>query len=299
MSASSGPIVVIGAKGAVGREICLQAQAANLPVVGWGRDELSATVDFQALLALFDAAKPRAVINCLSMTGLDKCFREAPQAFEANGFFPLKLAAVAKIRDLPMVQFSTENVFPCNINGLIYSEDDRTEPNTVYGLTKLLGEAADLRPFAPFHVVRLPMLFGPTNDRQIVAKLVNQLILGNEITVSTDVYTTPLYTPDAAGFIVEWLKGGRTLAPVTHLTTEHRIALFDLMQIIAAVVGVKGRIQATVSAKFPSLEVKPLHAGLRSNVTAPFSFEGAINRYADWIKRNEKVIRDEPQRSIA
>ena len=299
MSASSGPIVVIGAKGAVGREICLQAQAAGLPVVGWGRDELSATVDLEALLALLDAAKPRAVVNCLSMTGLDKCFREAPQAFEANGFFPLKLAAAAKIRDLPVLQFSTENVFPCNTNGLMYDEAAKTEPNTVYGLTKLLGEAADLRPFAPFHVIRLPMLFGPTNDRQIVAKLVNNLLQGNEVTVSTDVFTTPLYTPDAAGFVVEWLKGERTLAPVTHLTTEHRIALFDLIQVIAEAVEAKGKIQATVSAKFPSLEIKPLHAGLRSNVTAPFSFEGAIKRYADWVKRNEKVVRDEPQRSIA
>src|SRR4051812_23433267 len=111
---ASGSIVVIGAKGAVGREICLQAQAADLPVTGWGRDELSASIDFQGLLALLDAAKPRSVINCLSMTGLDKCFREAPEAFEANAFFPLKLAAAARILGFPVLQFSTENVFPCN-----------------------------------------------------------------------------------------------------------------------------------------------------------------------------------------
>ncbi len=289
----NGPVLVTGSAGALGQEIGLQLEAAGIPVLGMGRGDLHAGLELPVLQALIEKARPRAILNCLAMTGLDKCFREQPQAFEANGLFAVKLAVVSKTLNIPVVQFSTENVFSCNINELTYREADQTLPTTVYGLSKLMGEARDLRAQAPFHVVRLPLLFGPTNRRQIVAKLVKELLRGNEVSVATDVYTTPAYTPDVAAFVVNWLKGGAPLAPVTHLSPGRRVALHELIRIIAENIKAKGKIQSTLSSRFPSLETKPLHGGLVSDVTAPLPWDGAIARYVDWIRTNEKVITNE------
>ena len=289
-SLPSGPILVIGSAGAVGREVCGHLRSAGMSVLPLGRAALGAEVDLETLLDRLEQAAPAAVINCLSMTGLDKCFRETSQAFEANALFPIKLAAASKIHNLPVIHFSTENVFPCNINELMYREGDKPQPNTVYGLSKLAGEAADLRASAPFHVIRLPMLYGPSNDRQIVARLVRELLRGNEVAVSTDVFTTPVYTPDVAGFVLGWLKGERRLSPVVHLTSGHRTSLHELIGIIGRGVGATGRIRPVLSSQFPSLEAKPLHGGLSSDLIEPFPFDAAVARYVDWIKQNESVV---------
>lgn len=288
-----GPVLVIGCVGALGQEILKQLQEAKIPALGLGRAEIDIGADLKTLLATLEKMAPSAVLNCLAMTGLDRCFREQSQAFEANGIFPTKLAAASKVLGLPVVQFSTENVFSCNINGLTYRETDETRPTTVYGLSKLCGEVREIWGQAPFHVLRLPLLFGPTNRKQIVARLVKALLCGNEVTVASDVFSTPAFTPDIAGFAVAWLKSGKALAPVTHLTSGHRLSLHELICIIAKGIEAKGKIQSTLSSRFPSLENKPLHGGLISDVTEPLPWDGAIARYVEWIKLNRKVITDE------
>lgn len=288
------PILVIGRTGALGQEMRLQLEAAGLPHVSLGRGDLDTGADVAALLQTVEKIEPRAIVNCIAMTGLDKCFREPPQAFECNGVFPTKLAALCKALDVPVLQFSTENVFSCNISGLAYRETDETRPTTVYGLSKLMGEARDLRDNAPFHVVRLPLMFGPTNRRQIVHRLVKELLRGNEVGASTDVYSTPVYTPDVAAFAVAWLRGAAPLAKITHLTAGHMTSLHELIRIIADNIKAKGKLQAMLSSRFPSLEMKPLHGGLASDVTPPLSWDSAIERYVNWIKANETVFASDP-----
>jgi dTDP-4-dehydrorhamnose reductase len=287
------PVIVIGSAGALGQEIASQLHAEAVPIHTLNRSNLDIGLNLPTLVEMLQRLGPRAVINCLAMTGLDKCFRDQPQAFEANGLFPNKLAMASKILDLPVIQISTESVFSCNINELTYKEGDKVQPTTVYGLSKLLGESHGLRCSAPFYVVRLPLLYGPTNGRQIVARMVKELLRGNEVNVALDVYSTPVYTPDAASFIVNGVVGRTKLATVTHLTSGHRISLHELICIIAKGLESKGKIQPTLSSRFPSLEKKPLHGGLQSDVADRLPWEGAVSRYVSWIKANQEVITDE------
>ncbi len=287
------PVILIGSAGALGQELSSQFQAAGVPVYGLSRSNFDIGLSLPRLVELFQKMGARAVVNCLAMTGLDKCFREQPQAFEANGLFPNKLAMACKILNLAVIQISTENVFSCNINELTYREDDKTLPTTVYGFSKLLGEAHGMRDSAPFYVIRFPLLYGPTHRRQIVARMIKEVLRGNEVSVASDVYSTPVYTPDAASFIVNGVIGETKFAALTHLTSGHRISLHDLICIIAKGIDAKGKIQPTLSSRFPSLETKPLHGGLQSDVADCLPWEGAVTRYVDWIKTNQKVIIDE------
>jgi dTDP-4-dehydrorhamnose reductase len=289
----SGPVLVTGSTGAVGEEICRQLKEAGIPFLAWTRADLDVFQGLTGLLEKLEKAAPRAVLNCVAMTGLDKCFREKPQAFEANGLFPLKLAMASKLMNMPVVQFSTENVFSCNINELTYREADKTVPNTVYGSSKLVGEAQNLRADAPFYVLRLPLLYGPTNRRQIVARLVKELLRGNDAKAATDVFSTPAYTPDVGSFVVRWLSGKHALGPVTHLTPGRRTSLYELICIIAKGIAAQGKVLSTLSSQFPSLEAKPLHGGLVSDVTDALPWDGAIARYVEWIVTNRRMMTDE------
>ena len=52
---------------------------------------------------------------------------------------------IAKIQRIPLIQISTDHVFEGLVNKP-YSEEDNTNPQNIYGKTKLKGEMAIINP---------------------------------------------------------------------------------------------------------------------------------------------------------
>lgn len=280
------PIVVLGSSGALGSEICHQARESGRRVIAFDRSNFNPQEDLAKLAMVFDKQGAKAIINCMAMTGLDLCHKENKMAYEINGLFPIKLAILSKILNLPTVNFSTELVFPCNVTGRIYSETDIPQPTTDYGLTKFAGEATDLRHNTPYFVIRLPLLYGPTNNKQIVGRLIKRLTSGDEITVSSDVYSTPVYTPDIAAFAINLVEGRKDIPSVTHLTSERRVSLYEFMITLAKNFALEAKVMPILSKEFQSLVPKPLHCGLASIINTPLPFEASIDRFCSWIRSN-------------
>jgi dTDP-4-dehydrorhamnose reductase len=285
----SQPVLVLGSAGALGKEICAQCATNNIRTVQLDRSNFNTSAPVDQLVSNFEQFSPRAAINCIALTGLNECTLEKATALESNAVFPQKLVLVSERLNLPILHFSTDNVFACNRPNKPYVETDVPCPTTWYGITKLMGEsrAAQIR-CLDFYVVRLPMLYGPTNDNQIVAKLLKQVLMGKEITVSRDVYTTPLYTPEAAGFAMGWLQDLGSLNSVNHFTSDKQISLFEFISILAKATAPDGaaRVKATLSSAFPSIEVKPLWGGLGARPHFMTSFDQSVARYAQWIREN-------------
>lgn len=286
---NSQPVLVLGSTGALGKEICAQLASNNIRTVKFDRSNFNTSVSVDQLVSSFEQFSPRAAINCIALTGLDKCMLEKVTALESNAIFPQKLVLVSERLNLPVLHFSTDNVFACDRPNEPYLETDVPWPATWYGITKLMGEsrAAQIR-CLDFFVVRLPMLYGPTNDHQIVAKLLEQVLLGKEITVSTDLYTTPLYTPEAAGFAVGWLQDPGSLNSVNHFSSDKQISLFEFISILAKETAPDSaaRVKATLSSAFNSIEVKPLWGGLGARRDFLTSLDQSVARYAQWIRDN-------------
>ena len=79
---------------------------------------------------------------------------EAEAAYRANRDGPAGLARLCAKAGVPLIHISTDYVFDGN-KGAPYREDDRTNPQGVYGASKLAGEQAVLPP------VRLPSSCAP------------------------------------------------------------------------------------------------------------------------------------------
>jgi len=287
--------VVVGGGGALGQEISQQLKAEGIATISLERSSLEASLDISELKVVIEKLNPSAIVNCIAITGLDKCFLDPIRAFEVNGIFAIKLACISKILKVPVLQFSTDNVFSCDVKGVLYRETDDPKPATVYGMSKLLGEACKIRTNAPFYVVRLPLLFGPSNRNQIIHRFVKQIIKGIDIRVSSDVFSTPVYTPDVADFTVKWVKGKIQIGSVTHLTSGQLTTLHDLVVSISDKIACngKGMVLAASSSEFSSVEAKPLHGGLASELIPTIDLESAITRYGEWIESNLKEIINE------
>ncbi len=277
------PVLVLGGTGALGRQVCSELAASGLTFVNPKRGEFDPMASLATLVQKITQWQPSAVINCVALNGFDPCHRQWADALEINGFLPMRLAAVSAQLGLKTIHFSTEAVFACDTPGRSYSEVDVPRPLTQYGMTKHIGESALVQGAPRFHVVRLPLLFGPTNDAQVVGRLMRRLQHGDAVKAATDVFSTPLYTPDVARFAVNLLSKDVQAAPITHLTSGEMVSLYELLRALALPLGLDSMLAPVEAASFPSEVAKPRHGGLSSTVTPPFSYEESVRNYSSWL----------------
>lgn len=143
-------ILVTGGTGQVGLELLRQPWPADVTVLAPGRDELDLTSG-GSIAAWFAGRQIDCMINAAAYTAVDLAEDNAGAAFLANAQSPAWLADVARARNIPLLQVSTDYVFDGTLDRA-YREDDPVSPLGVYGASKLAGELA-VRAGAPRHVI--------------------------------------------------------------------------------------------------------------------------------------------------
>ncbi len=142
-------ILLTGKHGQVGFEL----QRALAPVgeicaVDQPECDLS---DAAAIRALVRAYKPDLIVNPAAYTAVDKAESELELAHAINAVAPGVLGEEAAKRNAWVVHYSTDYVFDGTKLGA-YTEDDPTNPQSVYGRTKRDGEIA-LKASGARHVI--------------------------------------------------------------------------------------------------------------------------------------------------
>lgn len=136
----TGPLLIFGAGGQVGKALCSWCEAAGRPYVAFGRAE----GDVTSLDGLTEIAKQYPdgpVINASAYTAVDQAEADPESAFAVNAVGASFLAAL--FGDRPLIHFSTDYVFDGTARSP-YRPDEPTAPLGVYGLSKRVGERAIL-----------------------------------------------------------------------------------------------------------------------------------------------------------
>jgi len=163
-------------------------------VVGLTRADVDITDD-AAVLTRIGAEKPQLIVNCSAYNAVDAAEDDPLTALNVNAMGVRALARAAQAADATFVHYSTDFVFDGQ-SDRPYVESDRTNPQSVYAVSKLLGEwfAAEV----PRHyVLRVESLFSEQRTGS-AGGIVARLEEGAEVAVFVDRTVSPAYVDDLA-----------------------------------------------------------------------------------------------------
>jgi dTDP-4-dehydrorhamnose reductase len=151
--------------------------------------------DMAAVLTRIAVEKPQIIINCSAYNAVDAAEDDPLTALNVNAMGVRALARAAQEADAALIHYSTDFVFDGK-SERPYVESDPTNPQSVYAVSKLLGEwfAADV----PRHyVLRVESLFSEQRTGS-AGGIVARIEEGAEVAVFVDRTVSPAYVDDIA-----------------------------------------------------------------------------------------------------
>jgi dTDP-4-dehydrorhamnose reductase len=188
-------VLVTGAAGQLGRDLVDACSAAGDDVVACDHATLDVG-DRDRVLQVVNAAAPDAIVHAGAWTNVDGCETEPDRAYRVNALGTRHVAEAARLAGAHLCYVSTDYVFDGTADRP-YREWDTTNPVSVYGRSKLAGEAV----LAPGDaVVRTSWVCG-RHGRNFVKTILGRAAGGHPLTVVVDQHGCPTFTEDLAAMI--------------------------------------------------------------------------------------------------
>jgi dTDP-4-dehydrorhamnose reductase len=150
-------ILVTGVNGQVGFELLRSLQGLGR-VVACDRSMLDLS-DLERVRGVVRELKPSIIVNPAAYTAVDKAETDIDAARRLNADVPRIFAEEAARSGAALVHYSTDYVFDGTKEGA-YIETDETNPQNVYGLTKLEGEQAIAATGCAHLILRTSWVYG-------------------------------------------------------------------------------------------------------------------------------------------
>ncbi len=225
-------VLVTGAAGQLGTDVVATCSANGDDVFAFDRAGLDIG-DRAAVLGAVTSLRPQVVINCGAWTAVDACESDPELALALNGTAVRWLAEACDRSDAHLVQLSTDYVFDGEMDRP-YHEWDDVAPQSVYGLTKLIGEREALVLGARATVVRTSWVCGVhgANMVKTIMRLAGQ---HPELAFVDDQIGHPTFTQDLAELLrrvaVDRLSG------VVHATNQGAVSWFEFAREVVELMG--------------------------------------------------------------
>ncbi|MCX6761670.1 MAG: dTDP-4-dehydrorhamnose reductase [Candidatus Moranbacteria bacterium] len=154
-------VIIIGAKGMLGRALADVFAGENYETLLWDREQIDIS-NGEMVAELIEKEKPDLVINTAAHNAVDK-IEEDDATFELakkiNGEGPLNLALACNQGGAVLAHFVSDYVFDGEKGE--YVETDLPHPISRYGETKLMGEENVAKNCEKYYLIRTSKLFGP------------------------------------------------------------------------------------------------------------------------------------------
>lgn len=269
-------ILLTGVNGQVGHALqhvlSSETSLAN-GLISLDRSQLDLT-HHDEIRRVIQMIKPDLIINPAAYTAVDKAETESELAYAVNATAPRVLAEEAAKIGARLIHFSTDYVYS-GIKSSPYTEDDVTEPLSIYGKSKLAGEDAIRAVGLPHLIFRTSWVYGAygknflktilrlageRDELRIVADQVGAPTSSSSIANATlsilnrwDNETTGVYHLVNAGQ-TSW--HGFATAIVEEYTRLQCIHGWPLLKVTPA------NIQAITTQEFPTLAIRPANSCL-------------------------------------
>ncbi|WP_150468505.1 dTDP-4-dehydrorhamnose reductase [Francisella sp. SYW-9] len=205
------------------------------------------------------------IINCAAYTAVDKAESDFEIADKINNLAVANMAYIVKDLNLKFIHISTDYVFDGQ-SCRPYCENDETNPQGVYGATKLEGEKAVLS-ISPKNsiIIRTSWVYSYYANNFVKT----MLRLGKErefLGVIYDQVGAPTYAKDLAKCILEILtKLNNQDVEVYHYSNEGVASWYDFAKEIMSVADINCQINPIVTADYPTPAKRPHYSVLNKN----------------------------------
>jgi dTDP-4-dehydrorhamnose reductase len=286
-------VLIAGCYGQVGH--CLTQQLADKVstiVLALGRDQLDIT-NQGSVNAIVDNFKPTIIINAAAHTAVDKAEEEVELSYAINCDGPKYLAQAAKNVGAAILHISTDYVFEGNKVGE-YAESDATNPQCVYGESKLAGELAVADACDKHIILRTAWVFGE-NGNNFVKTMLRLGATQDALSIVGDQFGGPTYAGDIANALIQIAKriteGEAIEYGVYHYSGLPHVSWFEFADVIfntalrQKVISNKPSLTSITTEQYPTPAKRPSNSCLNTNkITDEFSVEAS-----DWQKVLKKI----------
>lgn len=242
-------ILLTGIQGQVGQS--LQQPLSGLgEVVGLDRQQLD-LADRDDIRRVIREVRPDLIVHPAAYTAVDRAEAETDLAFAINAVAPGIIAEEASRIGAMLVHYSTDYVYDGRKDAP-YVESDPTNPLSVYGKSKLMGEDAIRAVGLPHLILRTSWVYGPygKNFMKTIIRLATERDALRVVADQFGAPTSSLSIAEAtAAVILRWQAG---LSGTYHLTNGGCTSWHGFAQAILA------SYEALRADKgWPVLRVKP------------------------------------------
>jgi len=251
-------VFLTGGEGMLGRT--LRARWTEHTLVSPSRKDLD-LLDGAATREAIKVAAPEVVVHAAAFTRVDDAEADPDAAFRGNAELSANVARAADEAGVHLIAVSTDYVFAGSLDRP-YHEWDAVGPRTVYGASKLAGEAA-VRAHAPAHtIVRIAWLYGAGGPSFLhtVARLA--ATRPGPLRMVDDQLGNPT-SCDAVARALSSLMAD-PIPGVVHATCEGETSWFGFAREVLSLLGSSVEVQPCSSDAFPRPAPRPANSRLEN-----------------------------------
>jgi len=259
-------LLVLGAGGQVGHELCRLAWPAGYSIAAFERDRVD-IAEREKVFAAVARERPDLVINAAAYTAVDRAESEPDIAWASNCTGPANLAAACDDAAIPLIHLSTDYVFDGSKAGA-WREEDPVKPLGVYGKSKAAGDQA-VRGALAHHVILRTAWVYSAHGRNFVKTMLRLAGERPVLRVVADQIGSPTSAADIAaaiGTIVQQLDAGNSSWGTYHFAGGGTVSWHGFAEAIFELAapwrGPAPLVEAIATADYPTPARRPANSVL-------------------------------------
>ncbi len=285
-------ILITGANGQLGN--CFQKIAPNFH---WDYEFLFADsseldiTDKEAVLNYFNEHKPNYCINAAAYTAVDLAETEKDKAFAVNTNGVANLAeACAKVKAI-LIHVSTDYVFDGDTQ-ISYDEDNFTNPQSIYGESKLQGENQALENNKNTIILRTSWLYSEFN-KNFVKTMLNLFETKKELNVVADQFGQPTNANDLAEAIMKIVEYPKKKFGIYHFSNYPETNWCTFAEKIAEFSKSSIKINPITTKEYPTPAKRPIRSTMsldkieKDYQIEPKRWENSLKDCVEILKSNK------------
>lgn len=199
--------------------------------------------------------QPDFCINASAYTAVDLAEQEKEKAFAVNATGVGYLAEACANAGIDFIHISTDYVFDGDTK-IPYTEEDFTQPLSVYGDSKRAGEELALEKNPKTIILRTSWLYSEFN-KNFVKTMLNLFEAKEELSIVADQYGQPTNANDLAEAVMQILDTDEKEYGIFHFSNYPETTWFNFAQKIAEFSGSKIKIKPISTEEYPTPAKRP------------------------------------------